>query len=303
MAAKKKPFLTYLKDSYNSETCPDGEGVINVLFKDERIAAKIYVSHKKVNAIDINNFPMEVVRRVVTSEFVEVETREKVLQKFKNNLSAANIVDYIIVEKILPTNILEMFMKDLFLGAFDYLATLGEAELKWGNYSSPKSFTAPEIHVDGLWNIIENRRNEFGKMAEQFNVGSHQVRNLTFKKTENASEAENQLEANFYSLANGEWSLLDFAKQFGMSLFLTAYEVKDLWLEGKLVLIYDSEFKLKPTETQMREHLKKLESFPQIPTSTESNHKSSPKIETILEELSYLEIKISEIKNKIAGLN
>jgi len=303
MSSKQKPVLDFLKNSYNSSTCPDGEGSINVLFKEAKIAAKIYVKDKKVYAIDINNFPMEIIRRVITSEYVDDALRVEMLDKFEDNLSAPEIVEYVKELQIMPDSVLETYMKDLFLGAFDYLSTLGDAELKWAPKSSPKSFCAPSVNVERLWGIVESRRDEFQKIADAFNVGAHQVRNLTFRKTGKNAEPLTQTEANIYSLASGEWSILDFARQFGMSLFLTSYEIQKLWAKDKIELIYDSEFKIKPTQNQTEIIVNPDIEEETDPAVAVTNKTHRDKIDKIIEEVSYLEIKLAEIKNRLEELN
>lgn len=247
---KPKPLLETLKTEYGNKTCPNGLGAIEILAKAEKIAARIYVRNRMVYAIDISNFPVEIIRRIVTSEYITESNRELLLQKYDKNLNHPSVLDYAVEHEMIPLAAGVAYVKDLFLGAFDYLRTIPTAQFKWKPDVTPVNISAPEIELDRLWKIVETRHEELKKIAEDFTVGEHQVRDLTFKKTNTTMRPSTQTEANIYSLATGEWSLLDFSRSYGMSLLLTAYEMKKLWLKGGITLIYDSEFKLYPTEAQ-----------------------------------------------------
>lgn len=251
---KAKPLMESLKTDFSGSSCPNGLGAIEILAKEEKIAARIYVRNRMVYAIDISNFPIEVIRRIITSEYITQTNRELLLERYSKNLSSPTVLDFAVNHDMLPLVAGVSYVKDLFLGAFDYLATIEKAQLQWKPEVAPANIAAPEIELDRLWRIVETRKDELKEIADDFTVGVHQVRNLTFKKTKNNVPPSTQTEANLYALASGEWSLLDFARQYGLSLLLASYEARKLWLKGGIELIYDSEFKIKPSEEKQNKY-------------------------------------------------
>lgn len=251
---KAKPLMETLKKDFNGTSCPNGLGAIEVLAKEEKIAARIYLRNRMVYAIDISNFPIEVIRRIITSEYITKTNRELLLEKYSKNLNSPTVLDFAVNHDMIPLVAGVSYVKDLFLGAFDYLSTIENAQLQWKPEVVPSNIAAPEIELDRLWRIIETRKDELKEIADDFTVGVHQVRNLTFKKTKNNVPPATQTEANLYALASGEWSLLDFARQYGLSLLLASYEARKLWLKGGIELIYDSEFKIKPSEEKQNKY-------------------------------------------------
>jgi hypothetical protein len=240
------PVLQTLTGKFSSARCPNGVGAIEIVSRSSRIAARIYVNNRKVYGVDISNFPLEVIRRIITSEHISDANRHNLLNVFKDNLSDARIVDYALENQMIPPSVLLVYLKDIFLGACDYIVSIPKAEITWRPSVTPKSTPVPEVDLDKLWNVVTKRQAEFQRMASIFTVDEGQVRNLKFKRVENADTQISQLIANIYSLATGEWTILDFARQFGISLFLATREIQYLWANGKLNVIYDNEFKLTP---------------------------------------------------------
>jgi hypothetical protein len=251
---KSKPLMATLKTDFNSSTCPNGLGAIEILAKEEKIAARIYVRNRMAYAIDISNFPIEVIRRIITSEYITATNREILLGKYEKQLNSPAVVDFSVNNNMIPLVAAVSYVKDLFLGAFDYLATIELAQFQWKPNVTPSNISAPEIELDRLWKIVESRQEELKDIADDFTVGVNQVRNLTFRKTKSNVPPSNQIEANIYALATGEWSLLDFARQYGMSLLLASYEARKLWFKGGIELIYDGEFKIKPSEEKQTQY-------------------------------------------------
>lgn len=243
--SKEVPVLETLKKSFNTATCPVGLGAIEIISHSSRIAARIYVDNRHVYGIEISNFPIEVIRRVITSEHISEKHCDELLGMFSENLSDARIADFVLQNSIIPMSVLIVYLKDLFLGACDYIGMIPMAEVNWKEGVRPKNTPVPEIDLDRLWGVLENRKKDFKRIADIFGVGEWQVRNLKFKLVENTDLEITQLTANIYSLASGEWSILDFARQFGLSLYLSSREIQKLWIAGKLNVIYDNEFILK----------------------------------------------------------
>jgi hypothetical protein len=242
----ERPVLPTLTNHFSTGRCPNGLGAIEIVSRSSRIAARIYVKDKKVYGIDISNFPLEVIRRVITSEHISDSNRDSLLKVFSENLSDPKIVDYILENQMVPPSVLIVYLKDIFLGACDYVASIPSAEISWRPSVTPKSTPVPEVDLDKLWSVVEKRQLEFTRMSEMFGLNESQVRNLKFKRIENVDTQISQLIANIYSLSTGEWTLLDFARQFGISLFLATREIQSLWINKKLNVIYDNEFKLNP---------------------------------------------------------
>lgn len=246
MLDSEVPVLPTLMGKFSSARCPSGVGAIEIVSRSSRIAARIYINNRKVYGVDISNFPLEVIRRIITSEHISDANRHNLLNVFKDNLSDARIVDYVLENQMIPPSVLLVYLKDIFLGACDYIASIPKAEITWRPSVTPKSTPVPEVDLDKLWNVVTKRQTEFQRMASIFTVDESQVRNLKFKRIENADTQISQLIANIYSLATGEWTILDFARQFGISLFLATREIQHLWANNKLNVIYDNEFKLTP---------------------------------------------------------
>jgi hypothetical protein len=240
------PVLPTLTNQFSTGRCPSGVGAIEIVSRSSRIAARIYVNDRKVYGIDISNFPLEVIRRIITSEHISETNRNILLNVFSENLADPKVVDYILENQMIPPSVLVVYLKDIFLGACDYVASIPHAEISWRPSVVPKSTPVPEVDLDKLWNVVSKRRAEFIRMAQLFGLDEGKVRNLKFKRVENVDTQISQLIANIYSLATGEWTLLDFARQFGISLFLATREIQNLWVNKKINVIYDNEFKLTP---------------------------------------------------------
>lgn len=242
----ERPVLPTLTNQFSTGRCPEGIGAIEIVSRSSRIAARIYVNGRKVYGVDISNFPLEVIRRIITSEHISDTNRRIMLNQFGENLADPNIVDYVLENQMIPPSVLIVYLKDIFLGACDYIASIPSAEISWRPSVTPKSTPVPEVDLDKLWNVVSKRQSEFTRIAELFGIDESQVRNLKFKRIENVDTQISQLIANIYSLATGEWTILDFARQFGISLFLASREIQNLWVNNKLTVLYDNEFKLRP---------------------------------------------------------
>jgi len=250
---KEAPVLETLKTSFTKAKCPMGLGAIEIVSRSSRIAARIYVDNRNVYSIEISNFPLEVIRRVITSEHISQKHCDELLSLFSDNLNDAKISDYVLQNEMIPISALIVYLKDLFLGACDYIAMIPFAEVTWKSNVKSKSSPVPEIDLDRLWNVVDARKKDFQRIADIFGVGDFQIRNLKFKRVENSDIEITQLTANIYSLATGEWTILDFARQFGLSLYLSAREIQKLWIDHKIEVIYDNEFILKPPSLQVKE--------------------------------------------------
>lgn len=243
----ERPVLETLSNLYSSGKCPTGVGAIEIVSRSSRIAARIYVKNHHVVGLEISNFPLEIIRRIITSEHISDVHRDFLLEHFADNLADGRIVDYVVENQMIPMSVLVVYIKDLFLGACDYIGSIPMAEISWRPNVEYKKVPIPEVELDRLWTVVNNRKNEYKRMADVFTVGEHQVRDLYFKRKGDIDmEDITQLSVNILSLASGEWSILDFARQFGLSLYLSTREIQKMWTEGYLDIIYDGEFKLKP---------------------------------------------------------
>lgn len=247
-ATSERPVFETLVNSFNISRCPKGVGAIEIVARSSRIAARIYVDNHKVYGIEVSNFPLEIIRRIITSEHITDNDRDHLLDVFSHNLSDPKIVDYVLENQMMPASVVITYLKDLFLGACDYIATIPKAEIGWKPNVTPKTTQVPEVELDVLWKIVKRRKEEYDNMAALFTVDSNKVRDLNFKRIDNTETEMTQLTANIYSLATGEWSILDFARQFGISSYLATREIQKLWLNKSMKIIYDGEFVLKAPE-------------------------------------------------------
>lgn len=256
-AASERPVLDTLMHSFSSQRCPNGKGAIEIVSRSSRIAARIYVENKIVYAIEVSNFPLEIIRRIITSEHITDADRDHLLEVFTDNLADPKIVDYVLENQMIPVSVVVTYLKDLFLGACDYIAAVPKAEIGWRENVEPKTARIPDVELDVLWKVIQRRKEDYERMASLFTVDASKVRDLNFKRIENVDTEITQLTANIYSLASGEWSILDFARQFGISLYLSTREIQQLWLNKNMKIVYDGEFTLKPPtdETTLSEEI------------------------------------------------
>ena len=241
----ERPVFETLCKTYSSGKCPTGVGAIEIVSRSSRIAARVYVKDRVVVGLEISNFPLEIIRRIITSEHISDSNRDFLLEHFGDNLSDKRIVDYVVENQMIPMSVLVVYIKDLFLGACDYIASIPKAEISWRPNVYYKNVPIPEVSLDRLWTVVSNRKKEYARMSSVFKVGEEQVRNLYFKRKGEVDMNVTQLEANIFSLSSGEWSILDFARQFGLSLYLSTREIQRMWNEDKLDIIYDGEFKLR----------------------------------------------------------
>lgn len=291
----ERPVLETLSNLYSSGKCPTGVGAIEIVSRSSRIAARIYVKNHNVVGLEISNFPLEIIRRIITSEHISDAHRDFLLEHFADNLADGRIVDYVVENQMIPMSVLVVYIKDLFLGACDYIASIPMAEINWRPNVEYKKVPIPEVDLDRLWTVVKNRKNEYNRMADVFTVGEHQVRDLYFKrKGEIDMDDVNQLSVNILSLASGEWSILDFARQFGLSLYLSTREIQKMWMEGHLDIIYDGEFKLKPPTN--------AESKPINTVSNVEKAQNVKEIQKLEQELNNLKKLMEETEHKLDQL-
>lgn len=250
-SASERPVLDTLEKSFSSQRCPEGSGAIEIVSKSSRIAARIYVENRTVYAVEVSNFPLEIIRRIITSEHITDADRDHLLEVFSNNLADPAIVEYVLENQMIPVSVVVTYLKDLFLGACDYIAAIPKAEIGWRANVTPKTTRIPDVELDVLWNVVKKRKEDYERMAQLFTVDASKVRDLNFKRIENVETEITQLTANIYSLASGEWSILDFARQFGISLYLATREIQKLWLQHNMKIVYAGEFILKPPAQQV----------------------------------------------------
>lgn len=280
----ERPVFETLRTSYSSGRCPTGVGAIEIVSKTSRIAARIYVKNHHVTGLEISNFPLEIIRRIITSEHISDEHRAFLLEYFADNLSDRRIVEYAVENQMIPMSVLVVYIKDLFLGACDYITAVPTAYITWKPNMVYKSIPIPEVELDRLWTVVANRKREYKRIADVFTVGEEQVRDLYFKRKGHIDiESVTQLSANIFSLSSGEWSILDFARQFGLSLYLSAREIQRMWLKGQLDMIYDGEFKLKPPSGLQSKPESKVVTT--VQSENEGNNSEIDKLEQELEKL------------------
>ena len=296
-ATAERPVLETLRNAYSSAKCPTGFGAIEIISRSSRIAARIYVKNHHVVGLEVSNFPLEIIRRIITSEHISDKNRDFLLEHFSENLADNRIVDYVVENQMIPMSVLVVYIKDLFLGACDYVASIPMAEITWRSNVTYKNIPIPEVDLDRLWTVVSNRQIEYKRMASVFTVGEEQVRNLNFKRKDNADFDMTQLSANIVSLATGEWTILDFARQFGLSLYLSTREVQKMWIEGKLNVIYDAEFKLKPPALSDIANAHVSEN-----KENEANAKTAKEIAKLEADLNKLKNMIQETQNKLKEL-
>lgn len=298
------PVLRTLTNVYTTQKCPDGLGAIEIISRSSKIAARLYVKNKKVYGIEISNFPMEIIRRIITSEHLSDYHRENLLAVFSQKLDDAKIVDYILENQMLPPGVLISYLKDLFLGACDYVVNIPMAEIRWRTNISSNTIPIPEVELDILWRVLNKRKVEFKRIADSFTLEERQVRNLKFKKSDTKLEEKNQMVANIASIASGEYSILDFAREFGLSLFLAAREISELWALGQLLVFYDNEFIIKPNSQYMEISLRKSGNKPSMNKPVESHAESlESESELVLKELKQLIIRAERIIARLEGRN
>lgn len=288
----ERPVFETLCTTYSSGKCPTGVGAIEIISRSSRIAARIYVKDRNVVGVEISNFPLEIIRRIITSEHISDANRDFLLDTFSENLADKRIVDYVVENQMIPMSVLVVYIKDLFLGACDYIASIPKAEINWRPNVYYKHVPIPEVNLDRLWTVVSNRKKEYERMASVFAVGEEQIRDLYFKRKGPVDMNVNQLEANIFSLSSGEWSILDFARQFGLSLYLSTREIQRLWSEEKLDIIYDGEFKLKQNKNGLAVSSGKKESAVDLEIK---------KLETELNKLTLLMEETREQLKKLKG--
>jgi hypothetical protein len=224
-----------------------GTGVAKFIRSDKKTIGKLYLKQGKAYAIEVTNYPIGLLRRVLSSEFIAAEHREQILNRFQKEQSSPEIIDYLLTYQLMPERELTNFVKDQFLGAVDELFSWENVNAEWRNGEETEAFTVPFVEPSKLQELANNRRIFLENVAEAFGLDVEKLNNLKFKQIAEPTAANDlpQAAPNLLSIGKGEFEVREAATQFGLSMFLAKQALYKLWSEEIIEMIYNNEFPIR----------------------------------------------------------
>lgn len=244
-------------------------GVAKFTQSDKRTQGKLFFRRGKAYAIELTNYPVGVLRRILSSEYISEEHKEQIVNHFKDMQDSPLITDYVLTYQMIPERPLTTFVKDYFLGAFDELISWEAVNAEWRDGEETDNFTVPFVEPSKLIELADNRKKFLEKIAQEFTVSAETVSNLKFRVVKTPTTEVDQTGLNLLPLGNGESTVIEASRQLGLSLFLAIKSLFSLWEEEVLEMIYDNEF---PIRHQIHEAVKEEDgdSIPLVLEESES---------------------------------
>lgn len=242
-------------------------GVAKFTQADKRTQGKLFFRRGKAYAIELTNYPVGVLRRILSSEYISEEHKEQILNHFKDMQDSPLITDYVLTYQMIPERPLTTFVKDYFLGAFDELISWEAVNAEWRDGEETDNFTVPFVEPSKLIELADNRKKFLEKIAQEFTVSAEKVSNLKFRVVKTPTTEVDQMGLNLLPLGKGEFTVLEASQQLGLSLFLAIKSLFGLWEEEVLEMIYDNEF---PIRHQIHETVEDDASIPLVLEESES---------------------------------
>lgn len=218
-----------------------GVGSLRFKHNAKNKEARLFIREGLAYSISVPGVRPEILRRIVTSEYINAETGQSMVAAFQQNLADPRILDYVKENNLMPARVVEAYLKDFFLGAGDELFNWVDVDVEWMPDEESNVFNVPSVEIGTLLKVLSNRHRALDDFAKTWTVTSTNLRQLKFKKN-GSPKVYDQTNANLLSLGNGEWSLVDLSRQFGISFFSTCHMIMNLWIKGAVTIIYDNEY-------------------------------------------------------------
>lgn len=216
----------------------DRTGAISLVQKEGRKtinSGKIYFRKNFVYAVEIDNHPIPIGKRVATGGLVDYNELNEVCQT-AGSPNSQKVVDLLLERQLISEKQLNIYIKEHFLGLMEEILSWDNCEGTWIPEVSTKNFVMPYVPIHKIRSIIDNRkkyRNGFTKSVQSF-FDKKEVPNLTFVATNKNPQELNSEFGAVFGFATGEYTVAQIAEQTGLDVFNALQAVVWLWQEDFL---------------------------------------------------------------------
>ncbi|MBC9704591.1 MAG: hypothetical protein H9W81_06375 [Enterococcus sp.] len=216
----------------------DRTGAISLVQKEGRKtinSGKIYFRKNFVYAVEIDEHPIPIAKRVATGGLVDYDELNEIC-RVAGSYSSQRVVDLLLERQLISEKQLNIYIKEHFLGLMEEILSWENCEGTWIPDVSTKNFVMPYVPIHKIRSIIDNRkkyRNGFTKSVQSFFV-KEEIPNLTFVVTKKSSEGLNNEFAAVLGFATGENTVAQIAEKTGLNTFNTLQAIVGLWQDGNI---------------------------------------------------------------------
>lgn len=225
------------------EQAKNGVGSIKFSKKDKKSVGKLYLRGGSIYAIELSTYNPNIVNRIATNEYISEPNRDQLLNKFKDDITNLEAINYVLTYQIFPEKPLMTYIKDYFLDAFDILYTWEEVNAEWRtNDEPPVSIpTVPNASPAELIDKLHKRKAFLtDEVANSWNTRLEEIGNLNFRRNFDDYNDPDYITSVILSLAEGEWTIGGVIEYLGLSNFNTRVIIYDLWKNGLLDIVTPS---------------------------------------------------------------
>lgn len=213
-------------------------GAISLVQKDGRKtvnSGKIYFRKDFIYAVEIDNHPVPIAKRVATGGMVDYDEIKEICRVAESSTSQ-KVVDLLLERQLISEKKINIYIKEHFLGLMEDILSWENCEGTWIPEVSTKNFVMPYVPLHKVRSIIENRRkyrNGFTKSVQSF-FDKKEIPNLVFASTKNNAVDLNDEFRVVLGFATGEHTVAEISENTGLDEFNTLQAVVGLWQEGLL---------------------------------------------------------------------
>lgn len=224
------------------EQAKNGIGSIRFWKKDKKTVGKLYFRGGSIYAIEVSTYVPNIVNRIATNEYISQANREQLLNKFQDDITNPEAINYVLTYQMFPEKPLMTYIKDYFLDAFDLLYSWDSVNAEWRTNDEPPK-TVPTVPNANPFELIEKleKRKSFleEEVAPLWNTAPVNMGSLGFRRTVDYTDPD-YITNVILSLGDGKWTIGGVAEYLGLSHFNTKIVIYDLWREGVVDILHPS---------------------------------------------------------------
>lgn len=224
------------------EQAKNGIGSIRFWKKDKKTVGKLYFRGGSIYAIEVSTYVPNIVNRIATNEYISQTNREQLLNKFQDDITNPEAINYVLTYQMFPEKPLMTYIKDYFLDAFDLLYSWDSVNAEWRTNDEPPK-TVPTVPNANPFELIEKleKRKSFleEEVAPLWNTAPFNMGSLGFRRTVDYTDPD-YITNVILSLGDGKWTIGGVAEYLGLSHFNTKIVIYDLWREGVVDILHPS---------------------------------------------------------------